>query len=143
MARLLPYLNFPGTTAEAMGFYHSIFGGEYTRSTFGEYGAVPEDSEDADRIMHAQIVSGEVRIMAADELPGASPRVRDGDNVSMSLVGPEEELLSGWFERLAEGGRIVMPLEVQIWGDRYGSLVDRFGVNWMVNIELPKPAAEA
>jgi PhnB protein len=37
----------------------------------------------------------------------------------------------------AEGGRVTMPLENTFWGARFGTLVDRYGVNWMFNAELP------
>ena len=37
MALLNPYLNFEGNAREAMEFYASVFGGEATFSTFGEY----------------------------------------------------------------------------------------------------------
>jgi DNA-directed RNA polymerase subunit beta len=37
----------------------------------------------------------------------------------------------------SEGGTIEMPLEMQMWGDEYGSFTDRFGIPWMVNIAGP------
>ncbi len=37
------------------------------------------------------------------------------------------------FHRLAANGRITTPLAVQPWGDYYGKLTDRFGVQWMLN----------
>ena len=39
------------------------------------------------------------------------------------------------FGELAEGGRIVMPLEKTFWASRFGMLVDRFGIPWLINCE--------
>ena len=54
--------------------------------------------------------------------------------MTISLSGDEPERLRGYWEGLAEGGEIVMPLEKQMWGDEFGMLTDRFGTPWMVNI---------
>ena len=43
--------------------------------------------------------------------------------------------LSGYFEKLAAGGTVALPLEKAPWGDYFGMVVDRFGVQWLVNIE--------
>jgi PhnB protein len=59
---------------------------------------------------------------------------KPGTNYSMSLSGDNEAELRGYFEKLAVGGNVTMPLEKAIWGDAFGMLVDRFGVPWLVNI---------
>lgn len=136
MTSLMPYLNFPGTTREAMTFYHSVIGGDLGISTYGEYGAAPEGHEAFEKVMHSQIVSGELRLMASDVVPGFGPEVTVGNNYAVSVVGPEDEKLVDWFNRLSEGGRVEMPLEVQVWGDKYGAFTDRYGIPWMFNIEV-------
>lgn len=135
MTNLMPYLNLPGTTREAMTFYHEALGGEVGFSTFGEFGAVPEGHEAFDKIMHSQIVSDNMRLMASDIVPGFGPDVKLGDNYAVSLVGPDEEALRAIFDKLSAGGTIEMPLEKQVWGDIYGAFTDKFGVPWMINIE--------
>lgn len=57
-----------------------------------------------------------------------------GNNLQISLSGDEADALRGYWDGLSEGGHIVMPLERQMWGDDYGLLVDKFGVQWHVNI---------
>jgi len=59
---------------------------------------------------------------------------RSGNNITISLSGDDGEALRRWFEGLSEGGTVAMPLEKQVWGDEFGQLTDRFGINWMVNI---------
>jgi PhnB protein len=57
-----------------------------------------------------------------------------GSTVSMSLSGDNDAELSGYFEKLSEGGTVTMPLEIAPWGDKFGMVTDRFGIDWMVNI---------
>lgn len=133
--QLIAYLTFDGKTAEAMKFYQSVFGGDLTMRTFAD--AFPDTREELrDRIMHAQLTNEEFSIMASDTHPEHGPTFTVGNNVSLSLVGEDKERLTEYFEKLKDGGEVVMPLEKQFWGDVYGVLVDKFGINWMVNIAL-------
>lgn len=136
MTNVMPYLQFPGTAREAMTFYHSVIGGEVSIASFADFGAAPEGSENADKVMHSQLVSDSIRLMASDIVPGMGPEPVIGNNYAVSVVGPEEEKLTSWFEQLSAGGQIEMPLEVQVWGDKYAAFTDRFGVPWMINIEI-------
>ncbi len=132
MAQTLnPYLNFDGNTREAMEFYQTVLGGELNVSTFGEYGA-PE-GVDPEGIMHAQLTTpAGFTLMASDGPPGQA--VTSGSNFSISLSGDDGEALHGYWDGLADGGQVMMPLEKQMWGDEFGMLVDKFGMPWMVNI---------
>ncbi|WP_027343538.1 VOC family protein [Hamadaea tsunoensis] len=133
-SRLNPYVNYPGTAREAMEFYQSILGGELNVNTFGEYGQT--DASIADKVMHAQLETpAGYTIMASDLAPGMD--YQPGTNITISLSG-DEPTLRGYFEGLAEGGKITMPLEKQMWGDEFGALTDKYGVNWMVNIGQPR-----
>lgn len=131
MAILNPYLTFKGTTREAMEFYQSVFGGELTLSTFGEYGMTEHEgtSLPADGVMHSQLATtAGFTLMAADSPGEHTP------NGHISLSGDEDEMLRGYFDRLADGGTVDVPLEVAPWGDAFGQVKDQFGINWMVNI---------
>lgn len=131
-SRLNPYLSFRDEAREAMEFYQSVFGGSLQMNTFKEFGASPDPSED-DKIMHSMLeAENGIAFMAADT-PAAMEH-RPGANISMSLSGDDDAELSGYFERLAEGGTIREPLVQAPWGDRFGMLTDRFGIEWMVNI---------
>ncbi len=128
---LCPYLNFPGTTKDAMEFYQSILGGELLMQTFAESG-MSSSEEDKEKIMHAELRNGDLSFMASDG--NAEHPVHIGDNIHMSITGSDSTLLTQWFASLAEGGKIDMPLARQFWGDIFGMLTDKFGVHWMVNI---------
>lgn len=130
-SRLNPYISFNGNAREAMEFYQGILGGNLTMSTFGEFG--DKDAPYADQIMHAMLESDAgYTLMASDTPPGMA--YNPGDNITISLSGDDGDRLRGYWEKLAEGGAVGVPLEKQMWGDEFGALKDRFGVNWMVNI---------
>jgi PhnB protein len=134
---LNPYLSFDGNARQAVEFYRDVFGGELTTTTFGEFGT-PADSGFADKVMHAMLTTRSgYTLMASDTPPGME--YRPGTSVSISLSGDDADELRGYFEKLAEGGTVSVPLEKQMWGDEFGSCTDRFGVNWMVNIGSPQP----
>ena len=128
---LNPYLNFRGNAREAMEFYEGVFGGKLNVSTF-DYHAASDPSEN-DLVMHADLEGSEgIRFMAADT--PIKMEYRPGTNFSMSLSGEDEAQLRGYFEKLAEGGSVTMPLERAPWGDIFGMCTDRFGISWLVNV---------
>jgi PhnB protein len=134
--KLNPYLNFRDNTREAMTFYHSVFGGKLTISTFKDYNA-SQDPEEDDLIMHAELVAENgINFMASDTSKQMGRQA--GTNFSMALFGDNEAELTGYFEKLSTSGTVTMPLTKAMWGDTFGMLTDQFGVNWMVNISAPK-----
>jgi PhnB protein len=135
-SRLNPYLAFKDNARQAMEFYQKVFGGKLTMSTFKEYQASQDPSED-NKIMHAQLEADNGIFLMGADTPGGQP-YQPGSNISISLSGDNESELSGYFEKLAAGGTVVEPLVKAPWGDTFGMLTDPFGVNWMVNIAGPK-----
>jgi PhnB protein len=139
--QLNPYLSFRDDARQAMEFYHSVFGGELALSTFADFGQGDQAAE-ADKIMHGQLTADHLALMGADT-PNEMP-YEAGTNFAVSLSGgPEDEAaLRGYWDGLAEDGEVVLPLEPSPWGDEFGMLRDRFGVQWMVNIGRAAPAEE-
>ena len=133
-SRLNPYIGFRDNASEAMDFYQSVFGGELTKSTFAEYQA-SEDPAEANKIMHSQLNTPNGFALMAADTPASMERP-DASNISISLSGEagDEEELRGYYNKLADGGATIMPLEKAPWGDFFGMCVDRYGVTWMVNI---------
>ena len=129
--RLNPYLSFRDNAREAMTFYRSVFGGELTLSTFGDFHA-SEDPAEQDKIMHSQLETPDgLTLMGGDTPNGMEYRPQAG--VSVSLSGDDEPTLRGYWELLSDNGIVVMPFEKAPWGDTFGMCVDRFGTSWMVN----------
>lgn len=134
--KLNPYINFKDNTREAMEFYKSIFGGKLQLTTFKDFHASKDPSED-ELIMHSSLETDSgFEFMASDTPQRIEYKPVVGFN--MSLVGDNETELAGYFEKLSAGGNITMPLEKAIWGDTFGMCTDRFGVSWLVNINSKK-----
>ncbi|MDB5162338.1 MAG: hypothetical protein JWM52_846 [Candidatus Saccharibacteria bacterium] len=132
-SKLNPYISFQGNTREAMESYKSIFGGELTLSTFGEAGMTGHDVK-PNEIMHAMLVADNgITLMAADSATGMREYIA-GTNMSISLSGDNKEELTGYYNKLVEGGTVEQPLTEAPWGDTFGMCIDQFGVFWMVNI---------
>jgi PhnB protein len=130
-SRLNPYISFRDNAREAMEFYRSVFGGDLSLSTFGEFGQ--PDSPDANKIMHGMLETEQgFTLMGADTPQGMehSP----GSAITISLSGDDADELRGYWQKLSGGGAVTMPLEKQVWGDEFGMCTDQFGVGWMVNI---------
>jgi PhnB protein len=130
--KLNPYLSFKDNAREAMEFYKTIFGGKLTMSTFKEYHASQDPSED-EKIMHSILEADNGITFMASDTPNRM-EYSPGTNYSMSLSGDNETELRTYFEKLSAGGNVTMPLEKAPWGDTFGMLTDKFGVPWLVNI---------
>ena len=131
-AQLNPYLSFRDNAKEAMDFYQSVFGGELASSTFAEFQA-SDDPAEQDKIMHASLTTRRGLVLMASDTP-RQMEYTPGSTISVSLGGDDEAELRGYWDKLAEGATVVMPLEKAPWGDTFGMCTDRFGVQWMVNI---------
>ena len=130
---LNPYLFFRGDCREAMEFYKDIFGGELTIQTYDEVpGDTPPDMKG--KIMHATLEGGDAKLMASDTTEASAKAAK----VSLSLGGSDEEKLTRIFDKLSKDVTVEHPLKKEFWGDTFGSLVDKYGVDWMVNITTPK-----
>lgn len=132
--QLEPYLFFHGRCEEALNFYKTCLGGEILG--MNRFAGSPMEAQVGagyrEKIMHASFVAGEVKFMASDGREGAPP---DGDDdIALCLATGDAAEGERAFNALAEGGEITMPLQDQFWGGKFGSLTDRFGVQWMVSV---------
>ena len=92
------------------------------------------------KVMHARLESKSVNLMGSDGREGTDYK---GGNISLSLSFtdvPEGEAI---FNALSEGGEIETPLVDMFCGAKFGSFTDRFGIDWMINIELVPAAAHS
>lgn len=134
--QICPYLSFPGTAEAAMTFYADALGGTLTE--IHRFGSMPgsDDMPDAikNRVMHVglQLPGGHL-VMASDTVEGMGPPHVAGTNMSISVHPTSREDADRMFGALSEGGEVGMPLDDQFWGDYFGQLTDRFGIQWMIN----------
>jgi PhnB protein len=129
---LCPYLSFKGECEAALRFYEQCLGGRlgpifrYAGTPFADQ--VPADWED--KVMHGSVTVGEQVLMAADVAP---ERYEEPRGFSLSLQIQSAADAEQVFQGLAQGGRVVMPLEKTFWAARFGMVVDRFGIPWLIN----------
>jgi PhnB protein len=132
--QMTPYLSFDGQCEAAFKFYEKCLNGR-----MGEvfrYGGSPMADQAPpgwqDKIMHGSITVDGQTLMGADMPPGQYEKPA---GFSMSLHPTNVADAERVFRDLAEGGRIVMPLEKTFWAERFGMCVDRYGIPWTVNCE--------
>jgi PhnB protein len=131
---LNPYLHFSGNCKEAFEFYQKVLGAKpLMMMTFGD--APPSANHDpamAKKIIHARIQIGDTLLMGSDAPPERFHKPQ-GFTVNVSCDKAEEA--DRVFGALAAGGQTTMPIQKTFWAERFGMLVDKYGIPWMVNCE--------
>ena len=123
---MTPYLIVQGG-ADAVEFYKKAFGAkELTRET------MPDG-----KILHARIRIGDSIVMISDEFPGSctkSPISLGSTTGTLHIYSKNVD--KAWEQAIAAGAKIVMPLDNQFWGERYGQLSDPFGHQWSLSMQI-------
>jgi PhnB protein len=133
--KISPYLIFNGDCRAAFTFYQQCLQAQLeAMMTFGETPAaehVPKEHQDL--IIHTCLKVGDQMLMASDTTPDRPTPGMSGCSISLNVdsIAEAERV----FNALAEGGKVEMPLQATFWAARFGMLVDRFGVAWMINCE--------
>ena len=137
MATTNTYLNFNGNCEDAFIFYKSVFGGDF--NYIGRFNEMPPQEgnqmpeADGNRIMHVSLPIGTSILMGSDTGGEWASSYVQGNNFSVSITADSKEEADRLFAGLADGGNITMPLNETFWGDYFGMLVDKFGINWMMS----------
>ncbi len=132
--RLNPYLMFKGECEAAFKFYARCLGGTIEMMmTHGESPMANQvPPEWRNKIMHSRMVVGENVLMGSDAPPDRYNAPK-GFSVSLSVDDPAQA--ERIFHALEEKGTVQMPLQETFWALRFGTVVDRFGIPWMINCE--------
>ena len=140
MARVSIYLNFNGTTEEAFSFYEKVFGTKIIgkpmkmKDVPPHEGQTPLSPSDQELIMHVMMpILGGTIIMGTDATESMGMSLRQGNNMYINLEPDTRSETDLLFNKLSEGGTVELPLQEMFWGDYFGSLTDRFGIQWMFN----------
>jgi PhnB protein len=132
--QLNPYLNFNGQCEEAFRFYERSLGGKIEMMMTHEQAPNPEQvpAQWRSKIMHARLSVGDKVLMGSDGLPDRYQKPQ-GFSVSVSVDKPADA--ERIFAALAEKGTVQMPIQKTFWAERFGAVIDRFGIPWMINCE--------
>lgn len=134
--RIVTSLSFRGECREAFEFYAQVLGGKITAAfPYGEGPpGMPVDAKYKDWLMHCWLEVGDQALMGADMDTQWAPNVDKPKNgFDVTLHTDDIAQARAWFDALSQGGKVVMAFGETFWSPGYGSLVDRFGVPWMVN----------
>ena len=140
MSKISIYLNFNRKTEEAFSFYKEVFQTEFVGELM-RMGEVPPhegmselNEEDKNLIMHVALpMLGGVQLMGTDATESMGMNVKFGNNIYINLEPDTRAETEKLFSALSESGKIETPLQEMFWGDYFGSLTDKFGVQWMFN----------
>ncbi len=133
------YLTFGGTCEEAFNFYKSVFKKDF--DMLSRFSEIPPEAkhlsvkeEDKDKIMHVSMSLDEgTAIMGSDSVGEWAPKLKKGNNFSVSLAADTKEEAERLFKDLSEGGKEIMPMAKTFWGSYFGMFSDKFGINWMIS----------
>ena len=136
MFGIKPYLTFGVNCEEAIKFYTEKLGGEIL--FVQRYGESPmKEMGPADAIMHATIRIGDSVIMASDNCSKEHP-THVGNNISLAMGSRDVSQAEAMFANMSEGASVIMPMQETYWAERFGMLTDKFGINWMFNVDKPE-----
>lgn len=131
--KTITHLNFRDNARQALGFYHAVFGGQVAIVSYKDAGHVP-DPDKADNVMWGQVVADSGFHVMAYDVPSQTAWSQ-GENAFFVVVsGDTPEEITGYWEKLSEGGAIIQPLQPAQWAPLYGMLKDRFGVVWVLSV---------
>lgn len=92
--------------------------------------------EDKNKIMHVSLPVGKNSVlMETDALESTGHTLKFGDNFSISISTETKKEAEISFAKLAAGGQIKMPLQITFWGEYFGMLTDKFGIQWMMSFK--------
>lgn len=133
-----PYLTFNGNCEYAFNFYKTIFGGEYSsfvryNETQSEEGAPSVSEERGNQIRHIALPLNNDTCLLGSDIADAT-NLSTGNNVKISISTDSTEEAERMFNALLEGGTEKVPLTDSYWGLLYGSLIDQFGIHWLIEV---------
>jgi PhnB protein len=138
---IIPYLMFGGDAEKALRLYEKVLGAKvenllrYKDGPAGPPGCEPS-SEDAQRVMHALLQLGPLKIMAGD-CPSSMGKP-SGENVQICLEFDDPQELRRKFDGLADKGTVRLPVQDTFWGAVFGMVTDSYGIQWMFSHTKPK-----
>jgi len=125
-------LTFNGECDAAFTLYQQCLGGTVTfRMAWGGSPMANQAPPDwHDKILHATLTVGGTAMSGGDVLPGNYQRPQ-GFQIQLNLddVAAAERI----FTQLQDGGDVTVPLQQTFWAQRFGAVIDRFGIPWGIN----------
>ena len=137
-----PWINFNGNTEDALTFYKSVFGGDFTKIVrFKDLASaefpVPENEEN--KIMYIALPIGNGGVLIANDVPEFMGPVNENENRSKILINTEsKEEAERLFNGLSVGGTVEGPMGDSPWGSYAGMFRDKYGIEWLIEFSSNK-----
>lgn len=137
---VIAYLNFDGNTEEVIDFYSKALQAREVKKV--NFKDIPQDpsfpmaENELNMIMESSIEFAGGKLMMSDLLPSMKSTTGElvkGNNVLISIIIDDKQTLEHYFDNLAAGGFVIMPLSNVPWSSCFGMLVDKFGITWKFN----------
>jgi PhnB protein len=134
MANVNPYLTFDGNCEAVFNHYKSVIGGDF--AALVRYKDMPgpgtDDPAEANMVMHVSLPIGPHTMLMGGDRPKSFGPATFGNNFSLAIGADSREHADQLYKGLAGGGKEDMPMGDAPWGDYFGMLTDKFGIQWMV-----------
>lgn len=131
------YIYFHGNCKEAVKFYSDVFKTNEPKILL--YGDVPgpsdfeQDEATKQLVLHTNLMISGSMVMFSDVPPGVPYTI--GNNISLTVVSKEDNELREAYDKLKEGGTVLMELQETFWSKCYASVIDKYGINWQLSLE--------
>lgn len=140
MAIINPSINFNGNCEEAFTFYKSAFGGEFGKivrfKDLPSDPAHPISPSEVDKIMHITLPIGQ-NVLIGNDVPSFMGTVNEQENRSkISIQAESKQEAEHLYQHLSQGGAIEVPLDESPWGSYFAMFRDKYGVEWMIDVDI-------
>ncbi|WP_424216203.1 VOC family protein (plasmid) [Streptomyces sp. BI20] len=133
-----PHLNFRGNAREAIEFYHSVFGGSLLTSTHEETGTELANPGEAPWLAFGEVTTEDGFHLAVYDVPTPLPYDPGTQPYYLMVSSGDPKEITRYWEKLRVGASVQDDLGPKPWSSLYGLLVDRFGVMWALNLDMPQ-----
>jgi predicted 3-demethylubiquinone-9 3-methyltransferase (glyoxalase superfamily) len=126
---IVPCIWLDDQAEEAARFYAGTFPGSRTAAV----SRYPASFDNPSRKPRGSVMTVEVELAGQPfTLLNGGPMFVINPSVSFFVHAATPDEANRLFSALAEGGKVLMPLDAYPWSERYGWAQDRFGVSWQV-----------
>ena len=124
MQKITPHLWFDKEAKEATAFYTSLFPNSQVNNV-----TTITDTPSGDCDIVTFTLSGQ-EFMAIS----AGPYFKLNSSISLFTTFDTEEEIEAVWNKLADGGKVLMPYNSYPWATKYGWLEDKYGVSWQLSM---------
>ena len=144
MARTSTYLHFSGNAESAFAFYRDAFGTEFDGpiERMGELPpqpGMPELSdEEKNQVSSVKLPIAGGHLLIGNDAPSWMGTLVHGNAMDIGVELDTRAEAERIFTALADGANVEFPFQDMGGGNYFGSLVDKFGTQWLIS--CPGPA---